>query len=138
MASFIAGQYPDYFLEQQLAEEVGGLPHYLMAVQRLKIESNSTFGQMLNCNPTLDYVNVAKAGQFDYFSDIALASLSALALLGVALFIFSDQKLQAHPNKLIAVCCICDAYCFCQTVCRYAICGYQLSDWLNWLYAVTC
>lgn len=72
-----------------------------------------------------------------YFYDISSAGLSSVALFLVAILILSDRRLHAHPNKLIAYICLCDSYTFMQFVIRYLLCGYGLSEYANWLYAIT-
>jgi hypothetical protein len=69
--------------------------------------------QMTACTPTIDYVNAGNAGTPFYRIDVAAASLSMIALLTIALIILNDEKLKAHPNKMIAYVFLCDAYLFC-------------------------
>lgn len=57
--------------------------------------NDTTFVQMLSCNPTLDYVNQFKTSseQSWYFYDIAAASLSCFSLAMVAGLILFDKRL---------------------------------------------
>lgn len=42
-----------------------------------------------------------------------------------------------HPNKLIAIICLCDSFSFCQFVTRYITCGFGYAHYLSWFYATT-
>jgi hypothetical protein len=55
---------------------------------------------------------------------MGLSLVSAVLLAFVALLIFTDKRLQAHPNKLIAYTCLFDAYNFYNFFSRYLECGY--------------
>jgi nucleoside recognition membrane protein YjiH len=49
--------------------------------------------------------------------------------------IFREKQLQIHPNKLIALICLCDSFTFAQFVIRYFLCGFQLFIWISWMFA---
>jgi len=58
---------------------------------------------------------------------MGLSLASAIMLAFVALIIFTDKRLQAHPNMLIAFTCLADAFNFFNFFSRYLICGYELN-----------
>jgi hypothetical protein len=68
---------------------------------------------------------------------MGLSLTSAILLAFVALLIFTDKRLQAHPNKLIAYTCLFDAYNFYNFFSRYLECGYELSFYLDIIFALT-
>ena len=66
---------------------------------------------------------------------MGLSLTSAILLSFVALLIFTDKRLQAHPNKLIAYTCLADAFNFYNFFSRYVECGYGASGLLDKLFA---
>ena len=63
--------------------------------------------------------------------------LSAASLTFVSLAILSDKRVRSHPNNIIALVCLCDAYTFFQFFNRYIICGYSLNLYLEMLFSWT-
>ena len=98
---------------------------------------SSPFPQMVTCNPTVDYVNQFNSGTNWFKYDIVAAMISSISLLLVASLILFDFRLQTHPNRMVAIICLCDSYLFFQFASRYLICGLGWSPDMNWLYAVT-
>ena len=87
------------------------------------------------CNPNENYVSdyYSDEGWFRY--DISAALISSVSLAIVACIIFSDKRLQGHPNKLIGVICMLDSYTFMQFCCRYFLCGFNWHEQTNKLFA---
>jgi hypothetical protein len=132
MTHFFTAFQPDFFMAQdQLYQQQQGTTAAMTAQQFMMMGNNSTWVEMLSCNPTLNYVNQAKVHTGWYIFDICAASLSSVSLLFVACLILFDPRLQMHPNRLIAYICICDAFCFNQFVMRYLICGHGWNNFLN-------
>lgn len=69
--------------------------------------------------------------------DVAGFSLSFAALTFVGLAILSDKRLKTHPNHLIALICLSDAYNYFQIMSRYFFCGYKLSPYLDLCFTKT-
>jgi hypothetical protein len=69
--------------------------------------------------------------------DIAAALASSFTLAFVASLIYSDPKLRKHPNDLIALVFICDAFVFFQYASRFLLCGLSLSELYNYVFALT-
>lgn len=76
-------------------------------------------------------VNWEDSGFAWFKFDLFLSILSGLLLGLVALMIFQDTRLQAHPNKLIAYSCLFNSYNFFNFSMRYITCGYGWNDFLN-------
>ena len=83
-----------------------------MAPNKLQIGDPNIFETMAFCNYSEEYVNVNNAGSLFFRLDIYGAAVSTIALLVVALVMLSDEKLGAHPNKMIAYVFLCDAYLY--------------------------
>lgn len=64
-------------------------------------------------------------------------ALSAATLSFISLAILSDERVRAHPNKLIALVCMCDAYTYNMFFNRYLICGWGLNYGLTRLFSWT-
>jgi hypothetical protein len=74
---------------------------------------------------------------FDFKADMVLACLSSLALGFIALIIFTDKRIQGHPNMIIAYTCLVDAFNFFNFFQRYVTCGYDLNLYYDKLFAST-
>ena len=101
-------------------------------------ESHGTYKDhalILSCDPSNKYVSHDDVGNLYFRYDVAAATISCVALFLVAMLIYSDKKLQTHPNKLIASICLCDSYTFCQFVIRYYFCGFRLYSWISQMFA---
>lgn len=73
-----------------------------------------------------------------YFNiDMVLSLLSAISLACVTLLIFTDKRIQGHPNMLIAYTCLFDSFNFFNYFMRYVTCGYSLNIYLDQLFAIT-
>ncbi len=100
--------------------------------------ANSTiYSQVLTCNPSNVYVSSDNRGTFAFRFDIAAALASSFTLAFVAGLIYSDPKLRKHPNDLIALVFICDSFTFFQYASRFLLCGLSLSEWYNYIFAIT-
>lgn len=75
---------------------------------------------------------------YTFTLDVALIFLSALSLGYVALMIFSDKRVQGHPNMLIAYTCLFDSFNFANYLMRYITCGFQgVDQWFEELFVHT-
>lgn len=68
---------------------------------------------------------------------MVLALLSSVSLAFVTLLIFTDKRIQGHPNMLIAYTCLADSFNFFNFFLRYVTCGYNLNIYLDQLFAIT-
>ena len=84
-----------------------------------------------------DYVTADEVNDTWFRIDIACISLSMLSLSFVSWSILTDKRIRGHPNNIIALICLCDAYQYAQYLNRYFICGYDLSDKLQWVFSKT-
>lgn len=98
---------------------------------------DSDFSQDTSCNTNDAHVSDDDKGLLAFNVDMALSLASAMMLAFVALLIFTDKRLQAHPNILIAYTCLADAFNFFNFFCRYVTCGYGLNVYLDYLFAST-
>jgi len=64
-------------------------------------------------------------------------SLSLVSLSFIAFSILQDKRIRGHPNNIIAMICLCDAYTYCQFLIRYFICGYEMNEFLEELFSWT-
>ena len=87
----------------------------------------SNFSQDIACNTDDYHVSDDDKGLLAFNLDMVLSLASAIMLAFVALLIFTDKRLQAHPNMLIAFTCLADAFNFFNFFCRYVSCGYGLN-----------
>ena len=85
----------------------------MLSSKHFELSTSTSFANMASCNPTINYVNYSKLGLTFFNLDVTAATLSMFALTTVALIILSDEKIKAHPNKMIAYVFLCDAYLFC-------------------------
>ena len=84
-----------------------------------------------------DYVTDEDSGKPAFIADSIGSGLSFVALTGVAMLIFADKRLQAHPNILIAQKCMCDAFIYFQFFTRYQVCGHHFNALAAKVYAIT-
>ena len=82
-------------------------------------------------------MNAGDRSSFYFRYDIAAASISSITLAFVAGLIFSDKRLQMHPNRLIGAICLLDSLAFSTFVMRYYCCGFQLYGPAIWVFAHT-
>ena len=57
--------------------------------------------------------------ELDFNIDMILSLLSCLSLACVALMIFTDKRLQGHPNMLIAYICLFNSFNYFNFLMRY-------------------
>ena len=97
----------------------------------------ANFSSAASCVSDDDHVNPNDRGLLAFNLDMGLSLASAIMLGFVALLIFTDKRLQAHPNMLIAYTCLADSFSFFNFFCRYLTCGYHLNEYLDYLFAYT-
>jgi hypothetical protein len=99
---------------------------------------NMTYSDSISCKPDTEHVSQNKTKQpylFWFWFNCMSAFASAIALAFVAMLIFTDSRLQGHPNKLIAYALLADAYTFWQYGTRYITCGFGINRELDLLFA---
>ena len=53
------------------------------------------------------------------------------------MLILTDKRVRGHPNNIIALILMADAYTYFQFLTRYIVCGYELNQELDKLFALT-
>ena len=84
-----------------------------------------------------DYITDDKEGEAWFRIDIACISLSMLSLSFISWSILADKRIRGHPNNIIALICLCDAYQYAQYLNRYFICAFDLTKQLRMLFSYT-
>mmetsp|Transcript_27446 Transcript_27446/g.34100 ORF Transcript_27446/g.34100 Transcript_27446/m.34100 type:complete len:89 (+) Transcript_27446:165-431(+) len=74
-----------------------------------------------------DYVTEATRTLTWFRIDIGCIIVSMLALSFISWSILTDRRIRGHPNNIIALICLCDAYQYAQYLNRYFICGFGLT-----------
>ncbi len=67
----------------------------------------------VDCNPDHEHVNTFAKGTTWFRFDIAGIVMSLTGLCFVSFSILSDKRVRTHPNNIIALICLCDAYTYC-------------------------
>jgi hypothetical protein len=83
------------------------------------------------------FVNSNFVGTTSFNVDLSLSTLSAISLGLVALLVLADERIQAHPNLLIAYNCLLDAFNYANFSSRYVACGYGLDPYLDNVFYTT-
>jgi hypothetical protein len=95
------------------------------------------YNNAASCNSEPAYVYIDDKGKLGFDVDMVLSLMSSLALGFVALIIFTDSRIQGHPNLIIAYTCLFDSYNFYNFFSRYVSCGYNLNGVYDRLFAST-
>ena len=88
----------------------------------------------------IDEENVVSADDKDriYYKLICLCTfISFVLLFSVGMLILTDKRVRGHPNNIIALILMADAYTYFQFLTRYIVCGYELNQELDILFAST-
>jgi len=89
----------------------------------------------VDCVP--DVTNTEIQGSLWYQIDVSAIFLSLLSLSFVSWAILWDKRIRGHPNNIIALICLCDAYTYCQYFQRYVVCGYGWNFFFTKLFSWT-
>ena len=57
-----------------------------------------------------EYVTQFKNGETWFRIDIVCIAISMISLSFISFAIFSDRRINGHPNNIIALICLCDAF----------------------------
>ena len=73
-----------------------------------------------------------------YYKLICLCTfISFVLLFSVGMLILTDKRVRGHPNNIIALILMADAYTYFQFLTRYIVCGFELNKELDILFAST-
>ena len=53
------------------------------------------------------------------------------------MIILTDKRIRGHPNNIIAFICMADAFTYFMYITRFLVCGFDLNQYMNWLFATT-
>ena len=76
-------------------------------------------------------------GRTYYQLIIICACISFILLFSVGMLILSDKRIRGHPNNIIALILMADAYTYFQFLTRYIVCGFEMNEMLDQLFAST-
>ena len=76
-------------------------------------------------------------GRTYYQLILICAFISFVLLFSVGMLILSDKRIRGHPNNIIALILMADAYTYFQFLTRYIVCGYEMNEMLDQLFAST-
>ena len=115
--------------------------HFLESHLRIsnlqKEDPNLPYHSSLDCVDDEEHVGNWNIGSVFYRADIIGASCSFAFLFFVGMIILTDKRIRGHPNNIIAFICMADAYTYFQYITRFLVCGYDLNQYANWLFATT-
>ena len=64
-------------------------------------------------------------------------AISMISLSFISFAIFTDRRISGHPNSIIALICLCDAFQYAQYFNRYFICGFDWTHNLQQMFSYT-
>ena len=121
--------------------EVPTLQEYLLQAPVAKSGymsgSYDDYVDTVDCNDDDTHVSSDDAGTTWFRVDIFGISLSLISLIFVSFAILADKRVRSHPNSIIAMICLCDAYTYSQFLQRYFYCGFLLNIKMERLFSWT-
>ena len=117
--------------------------HFLSSRLRQQISLNNEdipYHSSVDCqesNEGFEYVTANDRGDAFFRADLIGSACSCFALFFVGMIILTDKRIRGHPNNIIAFICMSDAFTYFQYITRFVVCGFDLNQYFNYVFALT-